>query len=165
MTGASVPRWLALILATLAWLVAIPLAHGVVPWAISTVTRRHGWSEGRPGIWNLPGAIPVALGAALLIWVFAVGITQTPKKVRLGLTPTFLMRRGPYAFTRNPMYVAELGIWVGWAIFFGSIGVFAGAVVLWAVVGFVVVSRDEHTLEAAFGQAYLQFKSRTRRWL
>jgi protein-S-isoprenylcysteine O-methyltransferase Ste14 len=63
------------------------------------------------------------------------------------------------------MYVAELGIWVGWAIFFGSIGVFAGAVVLWAVVGFVVVSRDEHTLEAAFGQAYLQFKSRTRRWL
>jgi hypothetical protein len=33
------------------------------------------------------------------------------------------------------MYVAELGVWVGWANFFGSIGVFAGAVILCAVVG------------------------------
>ena len=163
--GVSVPRWLALILASLAWLVGIPLAHGIVPWAISLVTHRYGWIAGRPGIWNLLGVIPLALGAALLIWVFVVGISQTPKTVKLGLTPSLLMVRGPYVFTRNPMYVAELGIWMGWALFFGSIGVFAAAVVLWAVVNFVVLPREEHTLELAFGQVYLQYKDRTRRWL
>jgi protein-S-isoprenylcysteine O-methyltransferase Ste14 len=163
--GVSVPRWMALILAFLAWLVAIPFAHGVVPWAISSTMHRYGWTEDRPGIWNLLGVIPVALGAALLIWVFVVGISQTPKRVKLRLTPAVLMSRGPYTFTRNPMYVAELGIWMGWALFFGSIGVFAAALLLWAVVSFVILPREELTLEAAFGQVYLQYKDRTRRWL
>jgi protein-S-isoprenylcysteine O-methyltransferase Ste14 len=63
------------------------------------------------------------------------------------------------------MYVAELGIWMGWAMFFGSIGVFGGAVVLWTIVGFVIMPREEHTLEAAFGQVYVEYKYRTRRWL
>jgi protein-S-isoprenylcysteine O-methyltransferase Ste14 len=63
------------------------------------------------------------------------------------------------------MSVAEVGIWLGWAIFFGSIGVLAAAVVLWAVVNFVILPREEHTLEAVFGQVYLQYKDRTRRWL
>jgi protein-S-isoprenylcysteine O-methyltransferase Ste14 len=163
--GVSVPSWLALIMATLAWFVAIPLAHGVVPWAISLLTRRYGWSEG-PGRWNLLGVPPIAVGAALLIWVLIVGISQTiPKRVKLGLTPSFLMIRGPYTFTRNPMYVAELGIWLGWTLFFGSIGVLAAAVVLWAIVKFVIVPREERTLERVFGQTYVQYKNRTRRWL
>ena len=165
LNGVTVPRWLALILASLAWFVAIPLAHGVVPWAISLLTHRYEWVEGRPGTWNLLGIIYVALGAALLLWVFFVGIAQTPKRVKLGLTPSVLMVRGPYVFTRNPMYVAEVGIWLGWAIFFGSIGVLAAAVVLWAVVNFVILPREEHTLEGIFGQTYVQYKNRTRRWL
>ena len=54
----------------------------------------------------------------------------------------------------------------GWggALFFGNLGVLAAAVVLWAVVSFVILPREEHTLEAAFGQVYLQYKDRTRRW-
>jgi protein-S-isoprenylcysteine O-methyltransferase Ste14 len=128
------------------------------------MTRRYGWSEG-PGPWNLLGIIPIALGATLLLWVFVVGISQTPKRVKLGLTPAFLMRRGPYIFTRNPMYVAEIAIWLGWAVFFGSIGVFAAALVLGAIVGFIIVPREERTPERAFGQTYLDYQNRTRRWL
>jgi protein-S-isoprenylcysteine O-methyltransferase Ste14 len=161
--GVSIPRWVAFILAPLAWFVGIPLAHGVVPWAISRMTRRYGWSEG-PGPWNLLGIIPIALGATLLLWVFVVGISQTPKRVKLGLTPSVLMTRGPYAFTRNPMYVAELGIWLGWALFFGSIGVLAGAVVLGAIVSLAIVPREEQTLERVLGQSYVQYKKRTPRW-
>ena len=112
----------------------------------------------------MPGLIPVALGAALLIWVLVVGLGQTPKRVKLGLRPSVLMMRGPYAFTRNPMYVAELGIWLGWALFFGSIGVLVVAVVLCAVVSFAIVPHEEHTLEAILGQSYIQYKNRTPRW-
>jgi len=159
-----IPRWVAYVLACLAWFVAIPLAHGVVPWAISLLTPRWGWTDGRPSVWNLLGLIPVVLAAALLLWVFIVGLSQTPPKVKLGLTPSFLMMRGPYAFTRNPMYLAEVGLWLGWALFFGSIGVLSAAVALWAVVNFVIMPREERTLEGVFGQSYVQYKSRTPRW-
>jgi protein-S-isoprenylcysteine O-methyltransferase Ste14 len=63
------------------------------------------------------------------------------------------------------MYVAELGLWLGWALFFGSPGVLIGFVVLLSVVSLVILPREERGLEAAFGQAYLQYKDRVPRWL
>ena len=161
----TIPRWMAVILAIFISLTMIPLAHGVVPWAISTLLPRYGWVQGSPGFWNRIGLIPVTIAAALLIWILVLSIAQTPDTVRLGLTPSFLIMRGPYRFTRNPMYVAELGLWLGWALFFGSPGVFIGFVVLLSVVSLVILPREERGLEAAFGQAYLQYKDRVPRWL
>ena len=162
---ATVPRWVAVILALFVWLVAIPLAHGVIPWAISTLMRRYGWERGGPGFWNWLGLIPVTAAAALLIWILISGIAQTPESVKLGLTPSFLNMRGPYQFTRNPMYVAELGLWLGWTLFFGSLGVFMGCVVLLSVMNLVILPREERGLEAVFGHIYLQYKKRVPRWL
>jgi protein-S-isoprenylcysteine O-methyltransferase Ste14 len=156
---------MAVILALLIWLIAIPLVHGVLPWAISTLMPRYGWTEGVPGIWNRPGLILVAFAAALLIWVLVVGIAQTPARLKLGLTPSSLMMRGPYRYTRNPMYVAELGLWVGWAIFFGSTGLLTGSVALWSAVELIILPREERSLEAAFGATYLQYKNSVPRWV
>jgi protein-S-isoprenylcysteine O-methyltransferase Ste14 len=74
------------------------------------------------------------------------------------------MMHGPYKFTRNPMYVAELGLWLGWAIFFGSVLVLVGFLALWSVVTLIILPREERSLEAAFGQTYLEYKSRVPRW-
>ena len=160
----TMPRPIAVITGLFVLLIVIPLAHGVVPWALSTLLPRYGWAEGSPAIWNRLGLIVIALAAALLIWILASAIPQTPTRVNLGLTPSFLMMRGPYQFTRNPMYVAELGLWLGWTIFFGSPGVLIGLLVLWSVVTFIILPREERSLEAAFGQTYLQYKSRVPRW-
>jgi protein-S-isoprenylcysteine O-methyltransferase Ste14 len=74
------------------------------------------------------------------------------------------VRAGPYRFTRNPIYIAYLGIWLGWAIFFGSIGVLV-VWLLWCLVAiFNLVPREERDLEAAFGESYLQYKNRVPRW-
>ena len=161
----TIPRWIAVILALFTWLVVIPLAHGVVPWAVSTLVPRYGWDNGSPGIWNWLGLIPVTTAAALLIWILVLGIAETPDRITLGLTPTFLMIRGPYELTRNPMYVAELGLWLGWSLFFGSLGVLAGCLVLLSVVSLIILPREERCLEAAFGEAYVQYKTRVPRWL
>ena len=161
----TVPRWMAIILGLLTFLIAIPLAHGVLPWAISTRMPRYGWAEGTPGMWNRLGLILVALAAALLLWILVSGIAQAPERLKLGLTSSFLMIRGPYKYTRNPIYVAELGLWLGWAIFFGSAGVFIGCLVLWSVVELVILPREERGLEAAFGPTYLQYKKSVPRWV
>lgn len=160
----TVPRSIAVVLGLFVLLIAIPLAHGVVPWALSTLLTRYGWAEGSPGFWNRLGLIVVALAAALLIWIFASAIPQTPSRIKLGLKPSFLMMRGPYRLTRNPMYVAELGLWLGWTILFGSPIVLIGLLALWSVVTFIILPREERSLEAAFGLTYIQYKSRVPRW-
>ena len=63
------------------------------------------------------------------------------------------------------MYVAELASWLGWALFFGSLPVSLGCITLVLAVNFVLVPREERTLEAVFGQAYLMYKKRVPRWL
>jgi protein-S-isoprenylcysteine O-methyltransferase Ste14 len=115
--------------------------------------------------WNLLGLIPVGVATALLIWTLIIGIAHAPDAVRLGLVPSVLITDGPYRFTRNPMYVAELALWLGWALFFGSLAVFLGCIALLLVVNLVIVPREERSLEAAFGQAYLMYKKRVPRWL
>src|SRR6266852_6359337 len=129
------------ILGLFVWLVAISLGHGALPGAISLLTPRHGWVMAHPGGWNLVGMILVVVAIALLIWIMVLGLSQTselPDRVALDWTPKFLLSDGPYAFTRNPMYVAELGLCLGWAIFYGSAGVLSGFIVLCVVVNFVV---------------------------
>ena len=160
----SIPRWMGRLLGFFVWFVAIPLVHGGVPWAISLLTTRFGWTEGHPGIWNLPGLIPVVIGSVVLIWIFVVGFAETPMRVELGLIPSFLLMRGPYAFTRNPMYVGELGLWLGWSFYYGSVIVLIGFVVFCVVVNFVVLPREERTLEAQFGETYLQYRKAVPRW-
>ena len=73
--------------------------------------------------------------------------------------------RGPYQFTRNPMYLSGMAIWLGWVIFYGSVAVFVGFVVGWVSVIFLVVPWEERKLEARFGDAYLQYKNTVPRWL
>jgi protein-S-isoprenylcysteine O-methyltransferase Ste14 len=169
-----IPRWLSFLLSFVIFLVLIPLAHGVVPWAISSLMHRYGWTDGYPGLLNLLGLAPVVSGSAILIWVAVVAVSETPKLVELGLevdhsipiaTPSFLMMRGPYAFTRNPMYVGELGLWLGWTILFGSLSVLFGFVVGFALVNFVVLPREERGLERRFGARYLRYKNSVPRWL
>jgi len=87
-----------------------------------------------------------------------------PERIELNWSPKLLLIRGPYAFTRNPMYVAEMALWFGWAVFFGSIAVLIGFVVLCVLVN-IVVRREERDLEMQFGETYCQYKAAIPRWL
>ena len=160
-------RWKFIALGVVVWTVGIPLAHGVVPWAVSLLVWRHGWIEGRPGIWNLLGLIPLGAGIALLIWNFVTGLLNVhrmPERVE-ALVPPYLVTSGPYAFTRNPMYVGELALWLGWTILYGSVAVFIAMAVLCALMAALVLPREEQTLEAQFGEVYRQYKRTVPRWL
>jgi protein-S-isoprenylcysteine O-methyltransferase Ste14 len=162
----GVPRWLVFALAPLVWLVAIPAVHGVMPWAISLLGRWHGWADGSPGVWNLLGLVPVIAGAVALLWLMVLGfahLPELPERVSLDWSPKLLVTRGPYAFSRHPMYLGELALWLGWAILYGSLAVLIGFAILVAVVS-LLAPREERALEAKFGDVYRLYKARVPRW-
>ena len=78
--------------------------------------------------------------------------------------PDQLVARGPYAWSRNPMYLA-------WALGYAGVALVAGTawpllllpVVL--VLTHVAVMREERSLERSFGAAYRNYKASVRRYL
>ena len=153
----GVPRWFLAVLAPIGW--------GVGPWALSLLTPRSGWAAGRPSFWNMLGLIPVVLGTAGLFWTMGLHFAQAPAGFEWKLAQNYLLRRGPYAFTRHPMYLSELTLMLGWVLFYGSLAVLAGFLVAWAIFSFVNMPLEERALEARFGEAYRDYKRRVPRWL
>src|SRR5450631_2423932 len=73
-------------------------------------------------------------------------------------TPSYLLTAGPYRYSCNPIYLAELAIWLGWMVFYGSF-VIAGVFTVGALlIGPVIVPREERGLEARFGDEYREFR-------
>jgi protein-S-isoprenylcysteine O-methyltransferase Ste14 len=62
------------------------------------------------------------------------------------------------------MYLAELALWLGWAILYGSILVFMGFLLMWPVMNYRVIPREERELETRFGERYLEYQKRVPRW-
>jgi len=81
------------------------------------------------------------------------------------MTPSYLLVRGPYRFTRNPMYVAAIAIWLGWTVFYGSAAVLEGLAAIWTAVKFAVVPFEEHRLEERWGEAYREYRRQVPRWI
>lgn len=152
-------------MSALVWWVGVPFVHGVVPWGVSQLGARHGWSGAHPGAWNFVGLGPVAVGAVLLAWVSLAHLAHAAEGVEVAAMTRFLVTRGPYAWSRNPMYVAELALWTGWSLLFGSVPVVIGTVALWGAMTFVALPWEERALEARFGDSYLAYKKRVPRWL
>lgn len=152
------PLWQAYPLALFVW--------GVLPWAISLLTPYYGWAVGRPGIWNLLGLIPVLVGAAGLFWGMSAHTIHSPK---LGIDwepdKSYLLRNGLYAYSRNPMYVAELILMLGWVVFYGSIAVLIALLAWGFFFAFYQVPMEERILEAHFGDTYREYEARVPRWL
>ena len=148
--GRGIPRWVLVLLGLLVWLVGMPLVHGVQPWVLSWLGPRYGWTAGYPGTWNWLGLIPVRPpGLPCSSRIFASGLArfrELPERMER-LVPRFLMTTGPYACTRNPMYVAVLALLLGWAILFGSVVVLLGLVVLTVVI-ILVLPREDAAREA-----------------
>jgi protein-S-isoprenylcysteine O-methyltransferase Ste14 len=156
-----VPHWMALILTPVLFL----LAHVVVPRELSSLSTRHGWAHERPGRRNLLALILIGIGAACIAWCARLHFVASRGSFELERTQNYLLVRGPYQFTRNPMYLSGMAIWLGWIIFYGSAAVCVGFVVVWGSVTFLVVPWEERKLEARFGEAYLRYKNTVPRWL
>jgi protein-S-isoprenylcysteine O-methyltransferase Ste14 len=117
--------------------------------------------------WRLPwpAGIGHACGWPLILaglWLVAWGV-RAAADVDLE-RPNQLVLSGPYAFSRNPMYVASTLVYIGIAFAASA----AWPLVLLPVVlpvNHIVVLREERSLERQFGPAYRRYKTSVRRYL
>jgi protein-S-isoprenylcysteine O-methyltransferase Ste14 len=110
------------------------------------------------------GCVLLALAAGLITWtakiMFGAGTTPNPTR-----PTTALVIRGPFRFTRNPMYLAWELICVGAGLVAGSLWPIVMAIPAALVTRRLVINKEERYLEARFGAQYMDYKKRVRRWL
>lgn len=79
-------------------------------------------------------------------------------------TPELIVM-GPYRFTRNPMYVGATILQIGLGIALNNLWVSLFALPALAAVHFIAVLPEEKYLTAKFGQPYVAYLDRVRRYL
>jgi len=76
-----------------------------------------------------------------------------------------LQSDGIYGITRNPMYVGLAFVFLGVTFFIGNWWNIILLPILLLIVQEYIIKREEKYLERRFGQAYLDYKMKVRRWL
>jgi protein-S-isoprenylcysteine O-methyltransferase Ste14 len=153
----TLARWIAYPLGIFVW--------EVLPWIISLLGPRYGWTEGRPGPWNLLGLIPVLVGTAGFIWGMKMhSAVSPPEGIDMEPDKDYFLRRGPYAFSRNPMYLFELILLLGWVVFYGSPAIAIAWLAWWGLFNFYQIPQEERVMEAHFGEPYRDYRRHVRRW-
>jgi protein-S-isoprenylcysteine O-methyltransferase Ste14 len=120
------------------------LAHGVI----------------EPLNWIL-GFLFIVIGEAIRLAGVAAAGTVTRRRSR---TVQRLVTYGVFAWMRNPLYVGNFLIWMGFIVISGVLWFLPIAIVLFAVEYTFIVRYEEGVLESIFGAEYLRYKSHTARW-
>ena len=116
-----------------------------------------------PQVYTL-GWVRIGLGLALM-----TAAALTIRGHRTTLNPykgaTTLVTRGPFAFSRNPIYLADVLVYLGVMLLIGSFWPLLFAPLVWVMMRYGVIAHEEAHLRAKFGTAYTDYCARVRRWL
>ena len=108
------------------------------------------------------GAIVVIAGEWIRLMGVAAAGTVTRRRSR---TVQRLVTYGVFAWVRNPLYVGNFLIWMGFTIISGVYWFLPLAIVIFAVEYSLIVRYEEGVLESIFGAEYLAYKQSTPRWI
>lgn len=125
-------------------------------------------------IWTvslLPTMLARVLGLALFVGagILAHLAQNAMKRVGTNVLPSkptlALATDGPYRFTRNPLYVAAIGVYLGVTLWVNGV---APLLLLFPMVWLLhrgIILPEERYLETKFGIAYNSYRASVHRWL
>jgi protein-S-isoprenylcysteine O-methyltransferase Ste14 len=103
-------------------------------------------------------------GMALAVW-FARTMRGADTTIRIDKPVSSLVQDGPFRYTRNPGYVALTLIYAGIATLRNALWAILLLPLVLYVIERMVIEREERYLERTFGEEYLLYKARVRRWM
>ncbi|MDD2816719.1 MAG: isoprenylcysteine carboxylmethyltransferase family protein [Thiotrichaceae bacterium] len=116
------------------------------------------------GILQYLGIFLLIVSATLAGWAFIslrnLGTSPDPRKHSL-----MLSTQGAFGFSRNPIYVAMTGLYLGMTLIINSLWLLLLLMPLLWLMHWGVVLREERYLLNLFGESYIQYQATVRRWL
>ena len=122
----------------------------------------------RPIEWNAGTAGAIALiaigiaGYLVCSLDFAVFGRGTPAPIDM---PKHLVVRGPYKYTRNPMYISVLAILMGESALFRSVTLLEYSAAVAIMFHLFVLIQEEPALRRKMGEAYQKYCDEVPRWI
>jgi protein-S-isoprenylcysteine O-methyltransferase Ste14 len=118
-----------------------------------------------------PPAIAAPLGVLIILGGIALGISAV-KEMQAANTPfeiskpsTEIVTSGVFQRSRNPIYLGMLLLCTGIAILANSLWILILVLPFAIVLQKGVIDREEAYLEQKFGDKYLRYKAKVRRWI
>jgi|SRR5690348_10875242 len=108
------------------------------------------------------GALAIVAGEWVRLAGVAAAGTVTRRRSR---TVQRLVTYGVFAWVRNPLYVGNFLIWMGFVVISGVLWFLPVAIVIFAIEYSLIVRYEEGVLESIFGAEYLGYKETTPRWM
>ena len=110
----------------------------------------------------LVGFVLIVIGESIRLAGVSAAGTVTRRRSR---DVQRLVNYGIFAWVRNPLYVGNFFIWMGFVVISGVLWFLPVAIVIFAIEYTLIVAYEEGVLESIFGAEYLAYKQTTPRWL
>ena len=140
-------------------------------WALVYVlaTLATSWLLGWPGSTHLAtarlGMVLIALGFIPPLWAFALFRREGTEINPTSATNRKLVTRGPYRFTRNPMYLGLCLLTLGIAFWVDAWPMFVAPIAVFATTNWVHIPFEEGKMRRQHGAAFEDYCRQVRRWL
>ncbi len=120
---------------------------------------------GAPAWWlQIVGIVLVILGLALNLWC-AVLYRKAKTSILPNMADSNLIEVGPFAKSRNPIYLGMLIVFVGISFILNAPLTLLFTFPAWFALRFYVIAREEAYLVRRFEDEYTSYQSRVRRWI
>ena len=117
------------------------------------------------------GSAHVWIGGLILVVAITLAIWAVVTMRRTGQSPNphgptpSVIESGPYRFSRNPMYLQLVLAILGLAILLGNLWLLVlTPVCAWVLLHYAILPEEDY-LQRKFGEHYLGYKRRVRRWI
>ena len=114
--------------------------------------------------WRFLGVIPLAIGLVLNL-VADSAFKKQQTTVKPFEESTALITTGLYRISRNPMYLGFELILVGVALILGSLAPFVVVIIFPILMEVRFIRPEEQLLAQQFGESWLAYQRRVRRWI
>jgi protein-S-isoprenylcysteine O-methyltransferase Ste14 len=125
--------------------------------AYTLLWQGHFWERALP-VWRTVLSVALFAMAAALSWTSSYAL-RGQLRIVAGLGPDHrLVRSGPYALVRHPIYTSMLAVICATAVIIAPWPLFAGALVLFVVGTEIRVRTEEKLLASQFGDEFQDYK-------
>lgn len=135
------------------------------PRSVRASNVERDWPVWDHALLDVSGVLAIATGLTVAVWC-AITLVRAGRGTPVPTDPPeLLVAEGPYARSRNPMYLAYLVILLGEALLLGEAALFLYVAIVAASTQLWLLAVEEPGLRRRFGDAFRDYARRVPRWV